>query len=285
MNRFAGLAFTLAACSESSAPAVPDSAVDATPARCDPSQPFGPPVPIPSLNTEHDDATLTLTADELTAVIGREVLPEPQPVMMFLATRADRDAAFEPATIELLGFVDQTGTENHPSLTGDGLTLYYKRRVPNRNELAVSTRRDVASPFTAATVVTVAGEDGGGNEPRITADGQRLYFGSATQLLMATRLDSPSAFAAPTPVSDGGIGAYALSQDELSLYHMSAGRMVLATRASTADVFAVPGAPVTAAPPGAFPLFLTEDDCILYVENRETGGGVRTDLSEMRRPR
>lgn len=97
MARTTGIfgACLLAACG--SVNGSPDGAVsldtaplsDATPLRCDPTRPFEAPQPVTALNSNADDVTAWLTADELTVMFASQ-RPGGLVTMIFTSRRAPR---------------------------------------------------------------------------------------------------------------------------------------------------------------------------------------------------
>jgi hypothetical protein len=136
----------------------------ADPPGCDPTQPFGTPVPLAELNTDDDDAFVRLTPDELTIVYSTDD-------NMFLALRASKTSAFG-APIEL-------GQGRAPWISSDGLTLYFGSVSVVDETIMIATRASVSDDFGEATS---AGIETGGVEwhPFVTADGAELWFAAGT---------------------------------------------------------------------------------------------------------
>jgi hypothetical protein len=263
-------------------------APDAATARCDLAKPFAPPVVAVRLDSVFDEAALTLTRNERIALLGRENTGTP-PSVILQVTRATQSAPFEPPTATPLAQVnDAPGTEHHPSITGDGLAVYFERRSGAATGIFVGVRIDLASPFSSGSAVTIDGVAlTQASAPTISGDGQTLYWlDGATQLLMsATNTGGVAGFGPAIAASTVAVASPVLSDDRLTLLYGQAGQILTTTRFSTTDAF-VPGVaiPEVNSTEADAPLYLTSDGCVLFLKSRRPGGAGGVDIWIAERP-
>lgn len=122
-----------------------DPPVFEPPARaCDLDAPFLEPKPVAELNTAAPEGGARLSPDQLTVYFHRR---ESTLFELFVATRASVDDPFGPAVPirELAG----TGDAFSPSVTADGLTIYFDRN----NKIWQATRSSPSSPFGQPTML------------------------------------------------------------------------------------------------------------------------------------
>jgi Tol biopolymer transport system component len=272
--------------------------VDAGP--CNTSAPWGTPLPIIELNSSSDDWSPRLTSDELTSVFASARAGGPGLVSIYVATRAARLVPVDPPVV-LPGPVNGTGISVHPSITGDGRTIYYQGKTtpagtsgPDR--IYRATRTNTFSAFGAGTIVPEL-EPLNANDydltPFVGSDGTRVVFASSRDrslpdfdiyeavmsalgtfdppVRIATVNDNPSRD--DTPV---------LSSDLLSLYFTSwrldpiSGDFDIyrATRSTPSGAFGVPirlGELATTSYEG--PGWVSPDGCRMYfLSNRVVDG-------------
>jgi len=164
------------------------------------SDPFGVPEEVTELNTSHIESGPAISADGLmmffvsTRLNGREDL--------FVATRSDVNSSFGAAIAldEINTLQDDAG----PTITPDGLTLYYRYRygvggTDSLQEIWAAERPDINSPFGTPYIVpelnTIISNSSG---PDVTRDGTAIYFSSIRPdalpgyLWMATIIPEPS---------------------------------------------------------------------------------------------
>jgi hypothetical protein len=118
--------------------------------RCDPGKDFGEPVRIEGLNSlETSDQDVRLTADELTLVYARGVPgSEDSKLNLYLATRPSRDAAWSTPSMAPFARINDLSEQRAPSLSDDGLTLYFANYVVGEKyEIAVATRATTLGEF------------------------------------------------------------------------------------------------------------------------------------------
>lgn len=79
------------------------------------------------------------------------------------------------STPELLG-LDIAGDEHGPSLSLDGLTLYFSAQGQSSEDIFVATRADKESAFTAAVPLATVNSPASDGSPSLTADGTALLL-------------------------------------------------------------------------------------------------------------
>jgi hypothetical protein len=258
----------------------PGTDAPAATARCNRSQPFGTPTVTASLDTTASEASLALTGDELTAFSSTI------DGVLRSAGRADSAASFLFADALIRGVNSEPGGVHGPSVTSDGLDLYFLRDTGGFQAFHTS-RFDADSAFAAAATLTVDGAPlGSAIELRISSDGLTLYWVDFNDLtLRAARASAPDAFVGAHVVSALRLHNPTLSADELTLYYTpDATEVFVATRPSSADTFDA-GAPLGALAVGGSeaPVFVTADDCVLYLTTDSPGGPGGLDIWEARR--
>jgi hypothetical protein len=132
---------------------------------------------ITELNGMGDVVTPTLTEDECVIVFGGYGLPGGHGGWdLWMADRPDRDSPF--AHITNLGSLNTEAWDVHPSLTPDGLTLYFMSNRNGRSQIFVARRPSRDAPFGNVEHLSALDTPNGGSEfPSISADGRVLYFG------------------------------------------------------------------------------------------------------------
>jgi hypothetical protein len=153
--------------------------------------------------------------------------------------------------------VNYAGSTRVPVPSGDGLTLYFLADVSSMTDvfdLYSASRASTADGFGVATAllnVNVAGEDA--RYPDVSEDGLELYYskGDGGPIMVATRSNTSSAFAAPAPVATGIAGNFpSISGNKLALYYIAVqqgkidGTVMRTTRAAVGEAWSAP-APVT----------------------------------------
>ena len=239
--------------------AKPDVLPDAAPTICDPAKPFGAPTPLATLNVAGvEDAHGRLTPDELTIFFSSLRAADAGSAELFVATRAKRTSAFG-APSNLGATINSKNADQMPSVTGDGLTLYFATDRSFGSHIWVSTRPSVASAFAAPQVaagLVVAAPD---VDPYIAPDNASLLFASTRQndagfldLFTADAIDG--GFSAAVALKGVNIvghndAAGVMTSDKKLLYFASdrpGGKggldLYVATRAAAGDAFGAPSA-------------------------------------------
>lgn len=247
--------------------------------RCDPTAPFQQPIPFTDLNSSSDDANLTMTSDELTAVVDR--------VDFAYATRASASAPFviaqEPTPLTPLMAVN--GFEDNPSLNADGLEFYFIRTVtmpePATYGMYLARRATRTSSFDNGSAVYVGGIALKGVLPQISSDGFTLYWKDppTQQLYSASRGSSSSNFDTKRLAATMNLTTFAVSADELTLFYGKTETpqdvdldIYVATRPTLLVPFD-PGTKLTVVNSGArdSPAAISDDGCVLYFSSNRDG--------------
>jgi Tol biopolymer transport system component len=149
---------------------------------------------------------------------------------IFTATRADRGARFSAAVA--LDSVNTTSADGSPSISNDGLTLYFYSTRPlgmGGRDIWSASRPNLQADFGTATLLAAVNGDSDDNLQWLSADELTIVFSSTRSgggdLYIATRSNRKSAFSAPDSLY-GINGATredraALSNDGLTIYFVS----------------------------------------------------------------
>jgi hypothetical protein len=285
--------------------AAPDSAVppdgavlpDAAVARCDPNKPFGTPTLISEVNSSVRDQGAELI-DDLTIILGSDRSPG---TGLYVATRATPTSPFgNPAPLTA---INATGQATGPTLTADGLTLYYALATgQDAGDIYVTHRNSRTDGFVAGTRVAAINSSAMDLDPFISADGSTLYFDSAQTgalHLYVAVLQANKSFGAPQALTAFNTSAVdghpVLSPDGLTLYWSSTrgdggvkgGTDIWrATRTSTAGEFANP-APVAElnSAMNESLSWASPDNCMVLLQSDRPGGSGLQDIYQAVRPR
>jgi hypothetical protein len=153
------------------------------------SDPFNAPVEITSLGAA-TNRNAFLSGDGLRIAFVR---PQAGSLDLFEATRTTRTDSWGPATS--LGEPNTAGEENDPTLSVDGLELFFTSTRAGSFDLYRATRSSVAEPFRNVELVAALSSPGDEVGPRLSRDGRTLYFnynamrlgGGDAQLWTSTR--------------------------------------------------------------------------------------------------
>lgn len=276
--------------------AVPDAAAvsDATndARRCSPTADFEEPTLVGGINSSLDEMSLTLTRDELTAFVVRY---SQSTQTLLMATRNSRNDLFDIVSTapELADLMAEEGLEYDPGVAADGLTLYFHRSTMTSAGLFVATRATSADRFSKGTTpITVDGQVQDDSMPRISNDGDTFYwFEYAGQTPFrphsATRTTTAGTFTNARAATTFRTGSFAISSDELTLYYSDeAGNDIFRTTRASRTVPFQNGVPLGAVNSAQqdMPLFVSSDDCSLYLASRRTGGAGGLDIWMAQRP-
>lgn len=261
----------------------PDAPPDGDPSRrCNPEAEFGPPELVPNLNNGYTEDWFSMTEDELEAFIVRD---ERTTIKLYYASRSTKlDEFSRPDAHAVLEQVygSGSGIKDAPSSTAEGLELYF--RIGGR--LHVSSRTTRSEPFSVGSAVTVDTAPSMSGFVGISASGRTLYWRNPADgiLTSAPNIGGPKRFGTPQPVSTVRLDNAVIAPDQLTVYYAVSGQLGVwrATRTSTSSMFG-PGSEVSTLA-SALPLFVTGDDCLLYVSaaDPETQS---IDIMVARRPR
>jgi hypothetical protein len=256
----------------------PDAGPDAGPpvVACDSSMPFGEPVLVYGLNRSlGTDQRISLSPDELTAYVssgGFMGLTH-----LSVATRASRVDPFGP--LMPLHQLDGPGHEIQPTVTGDGLRLFFDNDYTGVGRIEVATRQSTSEPFGPPVMVQIAGVKDHFS-PYVLPDGSALYFNSNEDGPVAVyRVDLQGTTPGPpTAVWTRRGQVVVVSGDELTLYYATDGApgevfgdIWVTTRPSRDVAFGEPTI-VTGVNTSydEFPQWISPDGCRLYLGRSTT---------------
>jgi hypothetical protein len=258
---------------------------DAGPA-CDPSKPFGPATRVPGLNSPGLSSLPRFSSDELTAYRGMDGGNNQEDIVM--QSRPKASAPFGPPSH--LDGVSGATDEAHPSISSNGLTLYFDR-IAGTAQIYSSSRATLADSFVdAASLTTVNGIPGANNRaPYVSANGVVLVFqsdrGGPNQHVWESQVEGGSfgpAFSIAAVNSAQNDEYPTISADGLTLYFASDRANGLgsidiwvATRASTSSAFGTPtNASELNTPAHDYPAWLSADGCRMYlISDRDADAG------------
>jgi hypothetical protein len=253
-----------------------DANTDAASPMCDVNKPFGAPTLISSLDNSGfvDGTSLRLSPDLLTGYFTQQVIEADggyDLTHIYTATRTSPLGAFSTA-VNLASLNSALG-ETHPSVTGDGLTIFFDEST---NGIEIATRTTTAAAFgTAAPLQNV--NTGSEAYPFVRQDAQALYFERSSDLYRSTW--TGSAFDVGTAVTELNTSASetysTVTPDDLVIYFSSERTdggalggfdIWVATRASSTEQFGSPHnvTEVNTAPNDEKATFITSDRCSLY---------------------
>lgn len=141
---------------------------------CNPTSAFGTPALVTSLNTLGDEGAPRFTADELQAVFNRTNAGSSDSDL-YTADRASTTAAFGSAG--LMTAVSSTSQDYNPTISADGLTLFFDSTRAG-SHIYVSTRSSTVASFGAPSMAANINSGSADVQPFLTADGQELWFTS-----------------------------------------------------------------------------------------------------------
>lgn len=268
-----------------------DAPIDSGSARCNTNAAFQTPTLVATVNSALGVFSISMSSDETIAVLtgsdnGSDYVPR-------IATRAAATDNFSTPTSggNVAAITGGAGNESFPSISPDGLVVYFARVNPATFTSAVffSERATVADAFPAGSALQVdsaALNDVGALY--MANSGQTLYWRDDIdfKLRSAAKGGTNGAFFVKRVESTMSIGAgvFALSADELTLYYGTTDIMV-STRASKQAQFGA-GTPVTQvnSAQNDQATFITSDNCILYLATQRAGGLGGYNIWSARRP-
>jgi Tol biopolymer transport system component len=261
---------------------------------CDTSRPFGTPVLVDGINgTTGNDTGARLSPDELTVYFNSDRDGVSRDI--YAASRSSRSDPF--GSVYPLTGINTTGSEGWPSVTADGLTIFFETGRPSPNQVYVATRTTLVAQFSGAAQVANVATGMESGQPFVLPDESAIYLFIGADMYRAQRgasgqFDTPVAlstlntadveyFPTPTP-------------DELTIYFASTRAdatakgyfdIWMATRASRNVDF---GPPVNLQELNTaleeFPSWISADNCRIYF-SRSTSGvtGERIYVAERSR--
>ncbi len=163
-------------------------------------------VRVTELSSPGLDEDPTMTADLKEVVFSSNRVGSAGPDL-WVATRASPSVAFDPPT--LVAKVNTPGVEQHPSLSTDGLTLYFTSDRAGTQDIYACTRPDRTSDWSSPVAVTELNSAGidhvGGMTPDQLAfvmSTDRESPGGDRDLWIATRPTKMATWSAPTKIPE-----------------------------------------------------------------------------------
>jgi Tol biopolymer transport system component len=259
-------------------------ASDASTPLCDTDAAFGTPTILSTLASSANDEHLRLVPpNELAGIFQSTRDGGLGAADIYSATRSSIGDTWKGVTP--LAGIDTSGGENDPSLSADGLTLYFARGGNILRATRATAQDTFGTPATVAELASGANDFG----PYLIDDGSALYFSSTrasdagvSQLYFAHPI-ADGGFTAVATVNGQGTGGdnrfAAVTADQLVLYFGStrsggqgAHDVWVATRGSTSLPFASPHvvAEVSSVDEDT-PDWVSADRCRLYVTSNRGG--------------
>jgi hypothetical protein len=252
---------------------------------CDVYKPFGAPTLVDGINTSGKERWGWQTADERTIYFA-SATADGNAYDLVVATRPDPTAAF--AAVSPLATVNTVMSEARPILTGDGLTLYMETVYSTDIQIEVSTRADLAAPFSSHSVVPVVDTSAAEFNPWISEDGLVLYFTSDrdgfNDIFKSERATLANDFSAAVAVTElnSQFGDYmgALSRDGLEVFigssrdtNLANGDIFHATREAATAPFDPPTKLSELSDPSTneYPSWVSADRCRLLLFSDRAG--------------
>jgi Tol biopolymer transport system component len=155
---------------------------------------WGTPVLIASTATISEEADPSISPDELSLFFESNRTPPSTARAIWMATRATKADAFGAPTrvVEL----DDAMDDYDPSLSSDGLQIWFGSLRSGTRQIYTATRADTTSPFSAPTLVTITGDAiAVRSSPRVTPDGLGLYYARDLEVAFASRSSTTVDFA------------------------------------------------------------------------------------------
>jgi hypothetical protein len=259
--------------------AVKDAGGDVDVAACNPTAPFGTPVPITELNTGGLEESISLSSDELTAYFIRDK-------SLYLATRDTKEHPFAPSSVGLVANANHTGTTHNVAVTHDGQVLYAVSTIESGPKIFFSGQ--TVSGFATPSKVSGPSGDFYGSNPYLNVQKSIVYYnfpttgdgGGPNDALYTAAIYAPGAFGQPQIImelwSRKGDRSPVLSADQKTLYFASRRggeeNIYVSTRGSIGAVW---GTPTVVTEVSTFatdaPSWLSDDGCRLYLVNQSSG--------------
>jgi Tol biopolymer transport system component len=257
---------------------------------CNLSAPWGTPVPITELNSPQDDFSPWLSNDERTVYFSST---RDGPERIYVATRASVTAAWGAPAL-LPGIASGSATDGGPTLTDDGLTMYFQSSrastsAANEWDIFRATRATTSAAFGNVTLLTTLSSSTLEINCFVLPGGDGLYFASSRNSSWDI-FYTPIVNGVPGPVSVV-IGTAAdersplLTRDGLTMYFERSKDIVVATRATVNGAF---GAATVVAElsstGGEKPRWVSPDGCRFYLYSDRSSPTGMSDLYVAKRP-
>jgi hypothetical protein len=259
----------------------PDTA-DASSGRCNPNAPFGAPTRLANVNSQFEDLSVAMTFDQLKAYFGRSTGNS------YVIVSSKRDSInsdfLPPASDPTLAAINAgAGYRTYLNPASDDLVVYYRRDTT----WVASHRLDSNNPFDVGTEVYVDGSPLLGFRTTISADSRTIYYSSpSAPLRTATQGSAYYIFGNNRAATIFDLTDFAISADELTLYYSNYPNPdIFRTTRSSKNVpfdvgLPVPNVNTTGAD---IPLYISPNDCFLYLRATDTGSTLDNDIWVARR--
>jgi Tol biopolymer transport system component len=212
-------------------------------------EPWGPPANLGNqVNRPADDHGPDLSGDELALYFYSYRSGSGD---LFYTSRDSKSAPWQG--VRALGAVNTGSSERDPSISADGLTLYYSTNRDGNFAIWQVTRDSVSDDWRGpGEPVAAANSPRHDRYPDISRDGLSLYFSSerdggygAMDVYVVTRPSVDSPWGQPMNLGDAVNAPYyergpCISADGLSLYLDAGAALHVATRPTLSDPFGVP---------------------------------------------
>ncbi|MEO8548507.1 MAG: hypothetical protein ABI678_00970 [Kofleriaceae bacterium] len=294
MRRLVVVCFYIGACGGGDG-VTRDAALDAPAGpRCDPTAGFGTPKPLTSLNGPLEDLGGRLAADQLEILFSRTNADQTWDI--YSATRGSIADPF--GTPQVIGAINTIYSELWPTVTPDGLTLYFMSDRVTPNVYGIWTAKRTSPTGTWGPPTAEPALMTGDGDPFV-ANATALYFASGARTgagsndIYRATLGASGALTMIGPVI-GGVDTTesevvpVLTADELHMFFARQNGtdydIYEASRSSLADGFGAAAAVPGMAGPGfdELPSWVSPDGCDLYFSS--AAGVTGSDLFVASRP-
>ena len=174
--------------------------------RANTSEAFSNPQPVAEVNTGYNEGPASISADGLSLFFSSGRPGGAGYGDLYMATRLDTNSPF--GTPVNLSEINSVEGDNSPSISTDGLSLYYwVREMPSLGpqEIWAATRSDVSLPFNTPYNVEELNIDGiESHGPEISYDGKTIYFVSERDGSLPGELWMARVIRKPAFVTGGG---------------------------------------------------------------------------------
>jgi Tol biopolymer transport system component len=125
-----------------------------------------------AINSASDESCPSITPDGLTLYFQSKQPGGEGGIDLYVSTRPSSSSPWGPA-VNLGPTVNHPGNDNFPSISDDGLRLYFSHFFPSTVELWVTTRASLTDPWSQPVDLDLVAVT-----PRFSPDGSIVYIGS-----------------------------------------------------------------------------------------------------------
>lgn len=250
--------------------------------RCNPDAPFGTPVRMANVNSANEDLSMAMTHDQLKAYFVRNTGTN---YVIVSSKRDSPESDFPPPTTDpaLAAVSAGTGYRSYVYPTSDDLVFYHRRDAT----WFASYRLGPNDPFDAGTAVYVGSIQIPAFRAMISASSVTMYYsGPSVPLRAATRGSTHHTFNNDRAVTLFDLTDFAISADEFTLYYSNYPNpdIFRTTRSSRNVPFDVGLSLANVNTTGPdIPLYVSPDDCFLYLRSNTAGTTEANDIWVARR--